>query len=275
MDHQVIWVVSYPKSGSTWVRTLLKHYLQVLTGTKPLETSDTIPYFYHIVSPKPAIELGVTGIAQLRPAALMHLIAVHQSRTHPTPATIIKSHLFNATIIGMPLWSPLWAPKVVYISRDPRDILPSYADHLGETHEEIVKLMTDPSARIGTYIPALTSTWSNHVKSWHDAKNVEVCHISYEQMHEDTAGVLSKVLDFYDIENDPIIVDMAVEASSFRVMQEREARQGGFCERTEHQKRFFRRGIVGSHKIDVEEFHTMQIEHDHEDMMRRLGYLDE
>ena len=165
-EQKLIWVVSYPKSGNTWIRTLLRNYYRYHTDIEPIETNDMVPYFYHAVSPKSVYDLTPEELGMLRPAALMHNIALHTSATRAKPALIIKSHLMNYSYGGMPLWSPLWAPKVVYIYRDPRDILPSYADHLGIDHDKCVELMDCINAYIGIppRLPSLTSTWSNHTR---------------------------------------------------------------------------------------------------------------
>lgn len=278
MDEQkVIWIASYPKSGNTWMRTLLRNYYRYVTGIEPVETNDMVPYFYHTVSPKSVYDLTPEELAMLRPAALMHSIALHTSASKPSPALILKSHLMRFSYANMPLWSPLWAPKVIYIHRDPRDILPSYTDHLGIDHAEGVELMNTVNAYIGgpPGLSALTSTWSNHTKSWieGDGSAGEVLRVSYEEMHEDTCGALYKVLKFLGEPISAINVARAVSSSTFDKLHAREGDEG-FPERTQHQRRFFRRGIVGSHKDEVDACHITQIESDHEHMMKELGYLD-
>ena len=271
---KVIWIVSYPKSGNTWIRTLLRNYYNLTTDREPRETTDTIPYFYHTVSPKPIHTLTHPELASLRPAAMMHSIALHTSNANPRPALLIKSHLMNADFNGIPLWSPLWAPKVIYVYRDPRDILPSYADHMGIDHSTCVELMNSPLAAIGEApaVPAVTSTWSNHVKSWSNSKNVEVLHVSYESLHENPSEVLREVLKFCEIEENTYALHDAVEASEFSKLQAEEEKEG-FYERTKHQKKFFRRGIVGSYKDEVDPRHIVNIEEDHWQEMLRLGYV--
>ena len=272
----VIWIVSYPKSGNTWMRSLLREYFLMSTGDEPFESNDTVPYYYHTVSPRPLESLGSHELAQIRPAAMMHMLALHKSRIKSAPCILVKSHMLSAEFHGIPLFSPLWMNKAIYIHRDPRDILPSYADHMGHDHARTVEIMNNPTAEIGVppAVPSVTSSWSNHVMSWVDNERVNTCVTSYEKMHEDPWAVLEGVLKFCGVEPNMDVFDDVIEASKFSKMQALETKQG-FCEKTKHQEKFFRRGIVGSHKDEVVEFHIKQIEHDHKGMMVSLGYLNE
>ncbi len=278
-SHKFIWVVSYPKSGNTWMRLLLRTYFKEVYGQEPFETGDTTPYFYQVVSPKPLHLLSGQEIAQIRPAAMLHLTSINGARAVDKPVSVIKSHFMNASVAGIPMFSPLWTDYAIYIYRDPRDVLPSLADHMGKTIPEAVEMMRDPLSHIGDTleggeikIPTPLGTWSDHVKSWMGPeKRVSMAATSYERLHADTAGELTRLLDFCKIEVDRPAVKKAVEACTFRNLRAAED-QIGFKERSRNSEHFFRRGLVGSHKDEVEPGYVQQIEHDHKLAMRMLGY---
>ena len=269
-----IWVVSYPKSGNTWMRFVLSYYLEEAIDTEPFESNDTSLYWYQAVSPKPISMLTTFECIRLRSAALMHMQTVFANRHKPA---IIKSHMVSGEFHGMPFFCPLWVDKAIYIHRDPRDVLPSMNDHMGhETMEETVKAMSDSTCELGGEhkIPQMISSWSINTESWTENARVPTIVTSYEKMHEDLHGEVEKILKFLELEPDHDAIDVAIERASFENLRKQEEERG-FPEKSHKQERFFRRGIIGSHKDEVEPELVKQLEEDHRVMMTKLGYLDD
>jgi len=273
-EQRSVWVVSYPKSGNTWVRTLLRNYVELQYGHPPMETSDCVPYSYHTVSPYPVSDLDIPALTQLRPAAMMHLVALCHSRQKPAPINIIKTHAAAHAIGGVPMHSPLWMNYAIYVYRDPRDILPSYADHTGKSIQDTIDMMGNEAATIGKApeIPSVISSWSEHVESWLDYELVRPLPVAYERLHKEPQAVLKEMILHCGLELAPGAVMEAVSLSKFSKLQEGEAKQG-FYEKSQHQKKFFRRGIVGSHKDEVSEHQVKILIEDHHAMMERLRYV--
>lgn len=273
-----LWLVSYPKSGNTWMRMLLRNYLEEIEGVRPHETGDTSPYFWQAVSPMPLSALNLEDFVQIRPAAMLHLQTIFASRFHDDrPTAVIKSHTLNASILGVPTFSPLWVDRAVYIYRDPRDIVPSFADHTGGTIDDAIATLANEDAQMGKppKIPSFLGSWSDHVRSWimsRDTTQVSSMATSYERMQEDTARELTRVLEFCNIDVDPDAVERAVEAASFENLQAMEDSEG-FDEASAKQERFFRRGKVGSHEDELTRAQVAQVEKDHARMMSMLEYL--
>lgn len=273
-----IWVVSYPKSGNTWMRLLLREYIKRTTGERPFETGDHSLYFYQTVSPIPLETLTPQGFVQIRPAAMMHLQTIYGARKNDwRPYCVVKSHTATGDLHGVPFFSPLWVDRAIYIHRDPRDVLPSFADHIGVPLEEAAETMANSQAQLGQppMVPQLISSWSAHTRSWiadRDNQRVNTVVTSYEKMHEDTAGELRRILEFCEIPIDEQAIKEAVRACVFDRLRAREEEEG-FEERSKQSERFFRRGIVGSHKDEVPRELVAKIESDHMQMMRLLGYV--
>ena len=66
----------------------------------------------------------------------------------------------------------------------------------------------------------------------------------------------------------------AIRHSSFRTLQSQET-AGGFKERSEHQKRFVRRGKAKAWKDELSESQIRRICEAHGKQMKRFGYLPE
>lgn len=270
-----IWVVSYPKSGNTWMRTMLREYIKRVFGERPFECNDVSQYWYQTVSPRPLDTMGPLEICQLRPAAMMHLTTMQRYRQKPRPAAIVKSHFLSGDFFGIPFFCPLWVDSAIYIHRDPRDVLPSFADHMGDTLEEAAETMANQKATLGKpkhhKLASPMGSWSMHVMSWLEQKRVPTIYTSYERMHENTTRELRRVVEHAGLPVHENNLKEAVEAARFEKLQKKEE-QEGFKEASEHQERFFRRGIVGSHKDEVPEKFIKKIEEDHGRLMKMLGY---
>lgn len=276
--HPFFWVVSYPKSGNTWVRHLLRYYIEEVYDERPSETNDTSLYWYMSVAPKPLKAMESLDTLQLRPAALSHMMTVLGEQQDDAPCSVVKSHHLSGEYFGVPFFSALWVDKAIYITRDPRDILPSFADHTGTELEEQAERMADGAAELGYLekpkIPQMTGTWSQHVTSWINQRRVESINTSYEELHEDAERELEKMVEFLELREDAEAVEVAVERASFENLRKKEEEEG-FCEASEKQDRFFRRGEVGSHEDEVPLHLEKKIIEDHGEVMRALGYLDE
>lgn len=263
---------SYPKSGNTWVRLLLAAYM----GKTPYRVELAADYgqlLYGAVSPVPVEKMTWGQQVQCRGAALYHIAAERLE-----DPMILKSHNAYGAFAGVPLFSPQWTRKVVYVVRDPRDVLPSFAHHHGYEMGKAAEVMAETSARL----PGLDrgaqhiSSWSQHVLSWVQAREtLDVLFVRYEDMHEDTARELTRIVDHlgYVDAVEPELVDYAVEAASFDRQKQKEQEEG-FPEASDEGE-FFRKGEAGGWREEVPPELVEKIERDHGKAMQALGYEQE
>jgi hypothetical protein len=259
------WVAAYPKSGSTWVRGLLRTYL----GGVVLDVADNGLMSYQAVSTHPVTELTVWQEVQIRGAALFCLST--GANNNPT---LVKTHHLFGEIAGIPLFAPAFCRRVVYVVRDPRDIACSLAHHFDTDYVAAVNFMRSNSVlkdSDGYKLDHIVGTWSTHVKSWTEQEKVSTIIIRYEDLMDDPVKELSEIVVAmeWDLDEDRILT--AVETNQFSVLQEQEQKVG-FHEAMPHGP-FYRRGIVGSWKDELDPKLVEQIEQDHEEMMKEYGYL--
>jgi hypothetical protein len=69
-------------------------------------------------------------------------------------------------------------------------------------------------------------------------------------------------------------IQKALDFSSFDTLAHQEI-VNGFKEKSASCNRFFRKGQIGSWRDELTETQAQQIVHDHREVMRRFGYLDE
>lgn len=263
------WLTSYPKSGNTWARALIVAYVKGSLDINSMQWTftDTFELSYHRVSPIPFDRLSVTEKNLLRPAALMDMAVMHRERP-----LIVKTHNACSSVDGIDLIPKYLTRNALYIIRDPRDVAISFAEHMGYSIDEAVSEMGEVGHTIGAEAAMFhfISSWSNHVKSWIEAKiNVQV--IRYEDMLEDTHECLRQMLSWIGIEVDEKRIDAAVELARFDRMS-RQEKEKGFVEASKKTDKFFKRGTAGHWRGVLTPDQISKIENDHGDMMDRFGY---
>ena len=281
------WLVSYPKSGNTWVRIFLSAYIQdakpdinKLTGT----VSDQLPAAHHIgynLNMKdidPEHSLLTRSMALLRIAYTYQNQDKHKILGEDWPL-ILKTHVANAVIHGMRLIPPTLTEKIVLIVRDPRDIVLSYAKHFGFTLDEAIDAMmndqlvlSDKSNR--DKAPHHTTSWRNSVALYATSPDLDVTVVRYEQLKEDPARYFSWILKWYGIPVDKARVKRAVGACKLSKMRKQEDDKG-FLEASDKAERFFGKGKTGGWKDVLTPEQVERLEAHGEDMMKIFGYLED
>ena len=185
-----LYIVSYPKCGRTWLRVLLQKYLALLD--LPLE-------HYH--------DRTLLGIAGDRLIKFEH----DQGNWVPAPPRIDQLAFDTAKYAGK---------KVVFLVRDPRDVLVSSWYHLRYREHiyphDLATFIRDDLVGIEKVI-AFMNMWIEH-------RHVpEAFYLTtYEQMHETPMTVLEAVLPFLGLAVDREALEQAIAESTFSNMKRME-----------------------------------------------------
>lgn len=285
----IIWIASYPKSGNTWVRMFLASWIadkEVSINEMAhysLTGSDMGPAAWHIAAAKPADTLTEAEIIRLRPQ--VHMILADQrmrAMIHGSFAQILvsgsdvflKTHNAIAEMDGVPTINKDVTKGAVYIVRDPRDVVVSYASHYDKSIDASIEDMEMPQLRImnsGWPMFHHLGSWSDNVTSWADVKGGVVL-LRYEDMLKSPVKEFRKVLKAFKL---PAGIKRATAASkrvSFAKMKASE-QEFGFRERSKISKdRFFRSGRAGGWRHNLNRAQIARIEAVHGPTMRRMGY---
>ncbi len=235
-------LVSFPRSGNTWVRFLV---CNLLDPDNPVSFAN--------------LEARIPEIYDLPDRVL---------RRFPRPR-IIKSH---------ESFDPRYR-KVVYIVRDPRDVAVSYyefqlkrrviEDSLGL--EEFL-----PGFLESKYEPG-TGCWADHVLSWlatRQGKN-NFLFLRYEDMKERTHEEATRIAQFLGIDSSADRVTRAVELSSadrMRGLEAEQSHQWKETRNTRQDKSFVRSATSGGWKARLPESCVVRIESGWGKVMQMLGY---
>lgn len=266
---RIYWLASYPKSGNTWVRAFLSAYhndgavdINRLTHT----CGDLQTYWYQMCTGKPIKDLQVADYLMLRCAAMFNL-----SESLMGDPLVVKTHNVDAMIDRCILQPSHVTAGALYIVRDPRDLVISWAAHLGFTIDETIAKLNDERFVIHNQeIPHILSTWTHHTRSWWDEDKFPVLAIRYEDMLDEPEKNFRAILEFQNIDVDEPRMVRAIEAAGFNRLRKQE-QENGFTERR-NQDQFFARGTHGHWRKVLTDAQAERIERDHGEMMTRIGY---
>ena len=273
----LIWLASYPKSGNTWVRAFLAHYLLQPDGSPGATTFEAIERISSgDVSGPSYQELAGCHPARLPPGAYPKVRLQHLTRiaTSSGGVKFVKTHTQNTHIGQAWLIPAALTRQAIYVVRHPLDMLMSYADHWGITVEAAAfQIGADRNmiAANDRTAAQFLGSWSAHVKSWTQARDFPVLTLRYEDMLADPGAAFTRVLNHIGAPVEPDVLASAVEKSSFRNLAAMEAEQG-FGEKGVGQQRFFRQGKTGQWRGKLPVEIIERVVADHGAVMRKLKY---
>jgi hypothetical protein len=270
----LVWLASYPKSGNTWLRAFLANYFIKSPGPVSINEMQLISFGD---SSAPAYaELGGTDPARLTPAQIAAIRQRHLARvSRRGQVNFVKTHNAHVRVGGHWLIPARLTMAAVYILRDPRDLVISYADHFKLDLAAAAASINNPRNIVPTNPRTVTQflgSWSAHVRSWTGARDLRVLTLRYEDMLADPQAQFEKVLRLIGAPMDREALTRATEFSSFRALAAQED-EAGFREKGAAQERFFREGRAGQWQEALPGEVRARIEADHGAVMKRHGYL--
>ncbi len=270
-------LVSYPKSGNTWLRAFLS---SVACAGGPVDINR--------LEIRNAADRNTTasllGIA-MADFSLKEEIHLRRRALEYAAQQVRQNLLFKVHDAMLPVLTPPVLPfpeqsigAVVYIVRDPRDVAVSFANHLGRTIDDTIRMMASPKYKLvpqphgrRVQMPQLLSAWSSHVRSWLDRPGLNTHLMRYEDLHADPVGRFASLLRFLGLAVPDEVLTGAVRATSFSVLRAQEL-EHGFVERPRKSKEFFRRGVTEGWRDTLTREQADRIVADHGTVMRELGY---
>jgi hypothetical protein len=284
---RTFWLASYPKSGNTWMRTLIANLAS--SDSKPVDINKLPPVgmaserhpFDHTL----LIDSGLLThdeIDRLRPRlyeALMRYSVEADSETDG-PARFVKAHdAYTINSAGEPLLGGAGAAHgAILIVRDPRDVASSLAHHSGKSIDHAIKVLNDPdkmwcerTSELGKQLRQKLCDWSSHTASWLEQTNIPVHLVRYEDLLSNTVKVLTEAMAFAGVPTTTDDIKRAALFSDFTRLRLQEE-QNGFKEAPRLNANFFRRGVAGSWREELTREQVARIESRHARLMLRLGY---
>lgn len=274
MANRIWWLASYPKSGNTWVRMFLNCYVTGfpadINSAWQYASGDLQPQWYQLTAAKAIGEMDDPDSIYYRPAVLMNHLY-----TAATRDITLKTHHANVELDGIPLIPPRLSKGAIYIVRDPRDVVLSFADHIGQAIDEAIETLANVQQTIskdGSNLYHVLTSWSGHVDSWTVRNtNVTTAVVRYEDMLSTTNKTFRLILNalgFKEIDEEKF--RFAMDQTNFVKLKAQEEKKG-FRE-TGKGERFFRSGRAGVWREVLSQKQVERIEANHAHSMSRFGY---
>jgi hypothetical protein len=280
MKKNIVWLVSYPKSGNTWFRMFLANYLKDRADPVSLDEIKRTPIASSAVNFEEScglnpFELSADEVDLYRPDMYRFLSqnvgseeAVLYKKTHD--AYTLNTH-------HNPIFPEEISKGVVYFIRNPLDVCVSYASHRSDKIDETLQLLRNEKAQVAGkktgQLRQLLFSWKNHVKSWQQQNQIPLHIVRYEDMIKEPINTFGSIIKFLDLEYEEGRLKRAINNSDFKLLQQME-QTNGFKEKPQLSKVFFREGKAGSYRKHLSEEQIQQLVEYNYDTMKEFGYID-
>ena len=261
----IIWLASYPKSGNTWVRSLLSAYYYSKNGNfnfELLKNIDVYPQqkYFDVKIDKPGEINSYWDISQEK------IISKKKIK-------ILKTHNSLLELNGKNFTKPQYTLGIIYIVRDPRNVITSLKNHYDLDYEQSLDFMLNEKKYIydirekNDYADFhFLSSWSNHYKSWINNNLFKKMVIKYEDLENDTSKTLKNLIIYINSlfqvneKIDEIKINNCIKTTSFEILKHKEKKEGFsenvYSEKTKKKIDFFHLGSKNKwREVVPKEFH--------------------
>ena len=238
----IIWLASYPKSGNTWLRTILNQLLfsKDRKENKVFENLDVITSYPQKKHFKNISEKLTLSEFKDQEEVIKSWITSQDIINLDNKIKFFKTHNFackryneddKKSYSFTDLNNTL---GVMYIVRDPRNIITSLKYHFSlKDYDAAFKMMDSTHTWLGDddedAVPQALASWDKHFDSWNRfPKNFLL--IRYEDLLNNTKNEIKKITKylnkFFDIKENDEIINTIIKNTSFSNLKKQENDQG-------------------------------------------------
>ncbi len=283
----IIWLASYPKSGNTWLRAFItsliykEENMNALDKLRQIHAYPLSKDFYNLLDDFENFDEISKNWEKSQ--SILNL---------DKKIKFLKTHHILCSINNNFFTSYKNSLGVIYIVRDPRNIITSLKHHYSfKSYDDALEFMLDKNRFTGkmgkkntysreTEFPTYISNWSNHYNAWKNLKKNYLL-IKYEDLIENPKDNFKKVTKYLSnllkLKIDKNDLDDAILMSSFKNLKQSEEKFG-FSEAapdkiTNRKKKFFNLGPDNIWEENLPENIRKEIEITFNEEMKELSYL--
>jgi hypothetical protein len=279
----IVWIASYPKSGNTWFRILLKSILEPERKSIDINSLDSSNV---LMAGNRKIFDTITGLdsSDLLPEEILNLRpkVYKELSTQNTEDVYIKVHdAWRYVDNDLPLFPQEITKCVIIIVRNPLDLVVSFANHSGISIKDSVNLINDSDFRLEdsrfklpTQLSQFIGDWSSHYSSWACDSGLPKYILRYEDMIMNPIVTISNVFSYLGFKVSLQRIKEINYNYSFDRLKEQETEKG-FIEKPLKSKAFFNVGKCNYWRdyLDTEDVNSILDKHF--SVMKELDYLDD
>ena len=228
----IIWIASYPKSGNTWVRSIISSYFFSNIGNFDFSLLKNIslypgPKYFNKKIDKPGEVSLFWEVSQKNIIQNQEL-------------TFLKTHNALVALNNRNFTTEKTTLGAIYIIRDPRNILSSLKNHYGfDNYNETFEFMKNKKKYIWDNRKKndfsgfqFLGSWADHYKSWIKNTKFKTLLIKYEDLEKDCYSTSHKIIKFIlmlngkNVEVDEKKLFKSIETTKFDVLKKKEIEKG-------------------------------------------------
>ncbi len=277
---KIIWIASYPKSGNTFLRFLISSLIYSDDGNfdfdiiKNIRQFDIYKYFSFVENLNYADSKNLDKLDIIS----KYWLEAQKKFFNVEKKFIFKTHSANLKVNGYNYTDENRTLGLIYIVRDPRDIVISYSHHTGTSIDYNINKLFDNKVTLlnsKRRIKVILSRWDTHIKSW-SLLNVKKYIIKYEDLINNTEKHFLELIDF--IRKDLKIqfklnskkFNNIITNTSFKKLQENE-NIIGFDE--VYKGKFFRKGLSKQWENILSEDQNIKIKKEFYITLKKFNYI--
>jgi hypothetical protein len=232
----IFWIASYPKSGNTWLRTLISSYYYSDDGIYSENLIKRIRQF-----PEKMHFTDFDYNQNIVTDTSRFWIKAQEKINKDKKLKFFKTHNAFGALNNNHFTDNKNSIGVIYIIRDPRNVITSLMNHYELDNEQAIKWMTNEKNYIYDVINfdedgysdfQFISSWNTNYKSWLLQKKIPIKFIKYEDLLNQTFTVFKDVINFINIttrNNEKIKIDKlknSINTTFFDKLQDMEKKNG-------------------------------------------------
>ena len=278
----ILWLASYPKSGNTLLRSILSAYFYSVEGDFKFDNLYKISQF-------PAIphfmRLGI-DIDDEKKLFENFINAQNLINEESKKAKFFKTHSKLCKMYGSDFTDLNNTLGAIYIIRDPRNVVTSFAHHYNLTIDQATEALFDEKRfmlKTDKTTSVFLGSWSSNYESWREleSKNKYLL-VKYEDLVDKKKSTLLKIFKFFEnlglqFNLDMVKLNKAIKSTDFDKMKNLEKKEifyeSVIDENTGKRKPFFNLGPDNDWRRILDDKNREMIEKHFKKEMLELGSL--
>ena len=278
----IIWIASYPKSGNTWIRSFLAAYYFCKDGIFDIQNLSKIEDYPNKQFFKDIVKDG--EIHKHWEESQINICKKKKIKFLKTHNSLIKA-------FGNDFTHPKYSLGVIYIIRDPRNVITSVKNHNDfKSYDEAFKFMKNENAVLSDYKhlknyakTTIINSWRINYQSWLQNNFYRRMTIKYEDMvvnPEQTfrdlivfVNTICRFNDNFDLNK----FNNAMKSTNFKKLQNLEE-QGKFSEnvysiKDKKKRKFFYQGPKNDWKNNLNKELVEQMNNYYKEDLKKFNYI--
>ena len=196
----IVWLASYPKSGNTLVRSILSSYFYTKDGNFNFNNLEFIPQF-PIHKQFKKFNINLDDINEVSKYWIKAQVELNKGKNKKI--VFLKTHNVCCNYKGSSFTDLNNTLGVIYIVRDPRNLVTSYANHFSDDLLGAYNSIIDDRVVLNGVdgkpaVPTMTGSWKTHYNYWKELFKDRILILRYEDLTKNKKNQIIKIFNFLE-----------------------------------------------------------------------------